>query len=343
MKFAENQTFKDLTTFHTGGKIKYFIEVRDVAQIREVVSFAKNRRLPIFIIGGGSDILAGDKNFDGVVMRYVGKVIKTQKLNDSEFLASAEAGAIWDDLVKYAVSRNLQGIECLSGIPGTVGAAPIQNIGAYGQELGDVFVSLRAYDIVRKKVVEFNKRDCQFSYRESIFKNKKYRQKFIITNVTLKLGKNKKPEVKYDSLKNYLTERGIKNPSLTRIRLAVCDIRANKFEDPKDVGNAGSFFKNPIMNGEQARQLKEKYPEIELREQENGNFKGFAGWFIERAGWKGKTYKNAGVSSKHALILVNRNGKATSQDVFELSEKIISDVYKKFGIKLEREVRFVNI
>lgn len=343
MKFAEDKTFKDLTTFRIGGKIKYFIEVRNVAQIKEVVSFARNKKLPIFIIGGGSDILAGDKDFDGVVMRYVGKIIKTRKLRALKFLVSAEAGVTWDDLVKYAVSKNLQGIECLSGIPGTVGAAPIQNIGAYGQELKDVFVGLRAYDIAKGKIVAFDKQNCQFSYRESIFKTNIYWQKFIITSITLKLDKRKKPEIKYDSLKNYFAERNVKNPSLKQIRLAVCDIRANKFEEPKDVGNAGSFFKNPIIGKKQGERLKEKFSKIELIKLENGNFKGFAGWFIESAGWKGKIYKNAGVSSKHALILVNRDGKATSQDIFDLSEKIISDVYKKFGIKLEREVQMVNL
>ncbi len=317
--------------------ISNYREVSDKKELVEATNFAKSEKLTIFIIGGGSDILVSDKDFDGLVIKYTG-----DKIDLNGELLTAESGVNWDDLVKYSVSKNLQGIECLSGIPGNSGAAPIQNIGAYGQELKDVFVSLTAYDIENEKFVEFDANDCGFSYRESVFKKKENWQRFVITDLTLKLNNNAGPDIKYDSLKNYLTEKGIQNPTLEDVREAVLIIRKGKFEDPKEVGNAGSFFKNPIFTKKDADELLVKYPEIPLREQEGESFKGSAGWFIEKSGWKGKTYKGAGVSPRHALILINPEGKATADDLMELSGKIIEDVHGKFGVKLEREVQLIN-
>lgn len=337
MKLIKDKTFKDLTTFHIGGGIRYLVEVTSAKEISEAVQFAKQNKLPIFIIGGGSDVLIGDKDFDGLVIKFAGDGVQ---INDE--VVTAEAGLSWDKLVEKTVEENLQGIECLSGIPGSVGAAPIQNIGAYGQELKDTFVSLTAFDIDKGKLVEMNHEDCGFGYRESIFKRPEFWQKFCIVDITLKLYEGEKPDVKYDSLKNYLAERNITTPTLGEVREAVKAIRAGKFEDPKKVGNAGSFFKNPIINIESANKLKERFPDIVLRDQGNGSFKGSAGWFIEKAGWKGKTYKNAGVSPMHALILINPEGKAKASDIMELSDKIIKDVFEKFGVKLEREVQLIN-
>lgn len=342
MKLVKNKAFRDLTTFRIGGKIKYFVEVNENEKVKEVVDFAKNNKLPIFVLGSGSDILVSDKEFKGLVVKYTGKKVTTKHLKGSSYLITSEAGTIWDYLVKYSVNKNLQGIECLSGIPGTVGASPIQNIGAYGQELKDVFVSLSAYDIQKEKFVKLRKTQCGFSYRESIFKSKKYWQKYIITEVTLKLTKNKKPKIKYDSLKNYFIEHGIKNPSLKQVRTAVCRIRAGKFENPSVVPNAGSFFKNPIFGEVLSKKLAKSYPQMPLIKQADGRSKGFAGWFIENAGWKGKSFRGAGTSPRHALILINKSGKAKADDLVILSRKIISDVFKKFGVRLEREVQLIN-
>lgn len=325
-------SFADLTTFKVGGKIKYFFAVKTKEEIERAVKFAKERKLPVFIIGGGSDILVSDAPFDGVVIKYTGTGVR---LLGEKIIA--EAGMKWDDLVDYSVKNSLQGIECLSGIPGTVGGSPIQNIGAYGQELNNTFVSLTAYDIKKEKFVIFNNKDCHFSYRESVFKDPAHWQRYIITDVTLRLTKNKKPEVKYDSLKNYLDERGIKSPSLAEVRESVLAIRESKFEDPKEVGNAGSFFKNPIVDDGKLKFLEKKYPDLKAF----GN-KLSAGWLIEKAGWKGKTYKGAEVSPRHALVLINPKGRAKAEEIVELSEKIIEDVDKKFGIRLEREVQLVN-
>ncbi len=335
-KIGENISLKQLTTFRVGGRAKYLVEVGNKEELIDAVSFAKEKNFPIFVLGGGSDILVSDKDFDGVVIKYTG-----DKVSFDGEKVTAESGMEWDKLVEEAVRRNLQGIECLSGIPGTCGAAPIQNIGAYGQELKDVFVSLTAYDIQKEKFRVFSKQDCGFFYRGSIFKKPRYWQKFFIVDIKLELTKGGKPAVLYDSLKNYLVENKITNPTLEQVRKTVIAIRATKFENPREVGNAGSFFKNPAVDENKFNDLKKPYPDIKFFES-NGKFKLSAGWLIEKSGWKGKTYKSAAVSPRHALVLINPKGKAEANDILELSGKIINDVYDKFGIYLEREVQLIN-
>lgn len=326
--------FSDLTTFKLGGQIKKYVEIKNKGDIPEIISGAKKERLSIFIIGGGSDILVSDKEFEGLAIKYVGNTISF----GGRGTVTAEAGVDWDKLVEESVENDLQGIECLSGIPGTVGGAPIQNIGAYGAELSDVFESLEAFDIDKEKFVTFSKEDCKFGYRESVFKQKDHWQKYLICNVTLKLVKNGKPKADYESLKKRITSS---SPTLSEIRNAVLATRAEKLEDPKVVANAGSFFMNPIINSNEKIRLESVFPDIKIFPF-GDKFKASAGWLIEKAGWKGKSFRTAGVSEKHALILINKDGKAKANDVFDLSEKIIEDVYKKFGLKLEREVQFIN-
>lgn len=292
--------FKDLTTFRIGGPIKYFFEVKTDEEIIKAGKFAKENNLEIFVLGGGSDILVSDKGFDGIVIKYTGKDIKVEKDN----IVSAQAGLSWDELVKFSVEHNLQGLECMSGIPGTVGASPIQNIGAYGQEVKDTLLGLRAFEFKSGEFLNFYNKDCEFGYRESFFKKPENWQKYLIISITFKLSKYKDTDL-----------------SLQNIRDEILRVRDEKLENPKEVGNAGSFFKNPIVE----------------------NHKLSAGFLIEKAGWKGKSYKGAAVSSKNALILINKSGKASSSDVLELSQKIIVDVKKKFGVVLEREVQCINI
>ncbi len=334
---VKNVEFKELTTFRIGGRIKHFFEVKTKKEVVSAVSFAKKNKLPIFIIGGGSDILVSDNDYPGVVIRYGG-----ERISFARNSVTSEAGAVWDKLVEETVNRGLQGIECLSGIPGSVGGAPIQNIGAYGQELKDTFVGLTAYDIKNEKFVTFSKTDCEFGYRESFFKKPDGWQKFIITDVTLRLKKDALAEIKYDSLRSYLREKDIDNPSLIQVREAVLKIRETKFENPKDVGNAGSFFKNPIVSAKEFQKLKKDYPDMPFFKNEDGTYKCFAAWFVEKVGWKGKRLKKAQVSPRHALVLINPEGKATAKEVKELAEKIAEDVYKKFGVKLEPEVQYID-
>lgn len=326
-------TFSDLTTFHIGGKIEKYLEIKNKEEVPSVVALAKKSGRKIFIIGGGSDILASDEDFNDIVLRYVGEDISFK--NDDTVIA--EAGTKWDRLVEFAVDNNLQGMECLSGIPGTVGASPIQNIGAYGQEMSETFESLEAFNIEKEKFVTFSKKDCKFGYRESIFKTPEHWQKYVICNVTFKLNKNGKLGANYESLSKYL----LKNPTLGDIRNAIIKTRNEKLENPKEIGNAGSFFKNPIIDLDTKKKLEEKYADVKIYPFED-RYKIPAGWLIEKAGWKGKRFKSAGVSTKHALILINADGHAKAKDVYDLSEKIINDVYEKFGVKMEREVQLVN-
>lgn len=340
IKIKKNIPLSDLTTFRVGGLAKYYVEVKSKKELLETVEFAKDKKLPIFVLGGGSDVLLSDKGFKGLVLRYKGKSLKFEK-KDGVVLVTAGAGLIWDDLVKKAVEKNLQGIECLSGIPGSVGAAPIQNIGAYGQELKDVFVALIAYDFKESKFVNFTKSDCKFSYRESVFKRPENKGKYIITDLTLKLNKDSLPTLSYQSLVEYLKEKKINKSSLQQVREAVLDLRGQKLEDPKILGNAGSFFKNPIVDQNILNKLLKSYPKMPYYPG-GRKFKLFAGWLIDNAGWKGKRVGGAMVSKNNALVLINPEGKASAKDIKGLAEEIKKDIQDKFGVELEPEVQFIG-
>lgn len=328
MKIKENVSLKELTTFKIGGPARFYAEVGNEEDVLEISKFVKENNLKILILGGGSDVLINDKGFDGMVIRYI-----ADSISYIGGTITAGAGASWDDLVKSTVDHNLQGIECMSGIPGMVGASSVQNLGAYGQEIKDTLSGLCAFEFKSGKFLEFSNKDCQFDYRESFFKKPENYQKYLITSISLKLSKNGSPKVGYESLSNYLKEKNIGKLSLAEIREAVLSLRKEKLEDPKEFGNAGSFFKNPIVDKEISGIP--GYP--------FGNkYKLFAGWLIEKAGWKGKIYKGAAVSSKNALFIINKSGKASSSDVIELAQMITDDVYKKFGVKLEREVQLID-
>ncbi len=312
-------TFKDLTTFKIGGQIENYIEVKRKQEVSEIIKKIKKSGKKMFILGGGSDILANDKKFNGTVIKFTGNELKFEGER-----VIAEAGVIWDRFVEKAVMNNLQGVEKLSGIPGTVGASPIQNIGAYGQEVSQTIESLEVFDIDKEKFVIFKNKDCKFGYRESVFKTKKSWQKYLIVKVTFKLKKN--------------TD---KNSDLNKIRNETIKIRNEKLEDPEKIGNAGSFFKNPIVEKKVLDLIKKKHPDVLYFPFED-KYKIPAAWLIEKAGWKGKSLGNAGVSPKHALIVINRTGKAGAKEIYDLSEKIINDVKERFGIALEREVQLIN-
>ncbi len=334
MKLQKKVRLSKYTTFKIGGIAKYFVNVKTKEDLKKAVDFAKKKKLPVFILGEGSDILISDKSFKAVVVKLNNKEIEIKNQE-----VTSGAGVIWDDLVNFCVKKNFQGIECLSGIPGTVGAAPVQNIGAYGQELKETLVRVKVYDIEKEKFIFLNNASCNFSYRESIFKDKKFK-KYIIFEVVLKLRKNGLPKVNYESLKKYLLENKITDANIKDIRNFVLKIRSEKLEDPKITPNAGSFFKNPIVSLKKFKTIQNKFPEIPNFPYHN-KVKLFAGWLIEKSGWKGKKLGNVGVSNQNALVLVNLGG-GRAMEIKNLSEKITDDVYNKFGIKLEREVQFVN-
>ncbi len=330
----KNLILRDLTTFHLGGPAEFYFEVKNKKDIIYAHDFAKKKKINLFVLGGGSDILVSDKGIKGMVIKITDKSLKI-KGN----IVVGRAGVVWDYLVEKSIQKGLSGIECLSGIPGTLGAAPIQNIGAYGQELADTFESLIAFDRKNEEFIKMNKKDCRFAYRDSIFKKEMGR--FIIFEVTLKLRKDNTPKIKYDSLSFYLNENGINNPSLWDVRNAVLAIRKAKLEDWNIIGNAGSFFKNPEISKNEFQKLKKIIGEVSAYPAGN-KFKISAAFLIEKAGWKGKSFKTAAVSDKHALILINPDGKAKANDIKNLAEKIVLDVKQKYKVTLVPEVQLIG-
>ncbi len=333
MKIQEKVNLSALTTFGIGGPARYLVWVKTKKELLGAVDFAKKEGLPIFVLGRGSDILVSEKGVKAVVIQ----------LKNKEFVVKGNqvklgAGLNWDGTVARIVNLGLGGVECLSGIPGTVGAAPVQNIGAYGQELADNFLSLEAFDITRGDFRRFTKKQCQFSYRDSLFKRNKGR--YIIFSVTLKLRKNAKPTITYESLKKYFGQKDLARLTIQQVREAVLAVRKTKLEDPKKVGNAGSFFKNPVVSKRKFGVLLARYHQLPSFPDKTG-VKLSAGWLVEQVGWKGKRYKSAQVSQIHALVLVNPGG-ARAADVRALATKIKRDVKRKFGIALEEEVQYVG-
>lgn len=292
----------------------------------------------LLILGGGSNILL-TKNFEGTVLKNEIKGIQIQPHSETHVLVKAGAGEIWHDFVMFCIQNNLAGVENLSLIPGSVGASPMQNIGAYGVEIKDVFHSLEAMHIESREIHEFSAEACEFGYRESVFK-RKLKGQYVILNVTFKLAKEATINTSYGAIESELKAHGIEHPSIEDISKAVIAIRQSKLPDPKKIGNAGSFFKNPVVQAEIANKILATHPNAPVYPAESGMKKIAAGWLIEQAGWKGKTIDNYGVHALQALVLVNYGG-ATGKQLLDLSTNIIEDVQSKFGVTLEREVNIL--
>lgn len=338
MNIIANYPLLKLNTFGVDVKAKYFVSINTVNELIELTKTKVFKDLQLLILGGGSNILF-TKDFDGLVIlnNIKGKEIIDQT-QESIFLKIG-AGENWHELVMYTVYKGWGGIENLSLIPGNTGTAPMQNIGAYGVEIKETFVELEALEISSGKIVKFNNSDCEFGYRESVFKNKMKNQ-YIIVNITLELKKNPVLNINYGDVKAILESQNINNPSIKQVSDAIISIRQSKLPDPKIIGNSGSFFKNPIVSLNQLELIKKKYPNVVNYKINENEFKIAAGWMIERAGWKGKKFNNYGVHEKQALVLVNY-GLANGMEIFNLSEEIILDIKDKFGIKLEREVNII--
>ncbi|MDB9990449.1 UDP-N-acetylmuramate dehydrogenase [Flavobacteriales bacterium] len=338
MKIIENYPLLNLNTFGLDIKAKYFTSINTVNELIEIKKTNKFKDLELLVLGGGSNILF-TKDFDGLVIlnNIKGKEIIVQ--NHHSVFLKIGAGENWHELVMYCVDKGWGGIENLSLIPGNTGTAPMQNIGAYGVEIKETFVELEALEILSGKIVKFNNSDCEFGYRESVFKNKMKNQ-YIILNITLELKKNPVFNVNYGDVKTILENQNIKNPSIKDVSNAIISIRRSKLPDPKKIGNSGSFFKNPIVSLKKLKLIQNKYPKIISYKINENEFKIAAGWMIEIAGWKGKRFNNFGVHEKQALVLVNY-GLANGMEIFNLSEKIILDIKDKFGITLEREVNII--
>ena len=338
MNISENFSLRKFNTFGIDVRARYFLEFHSSDELIQIHAEEKFKNVPLLIIGGGSNLLF-IQDFNGLVLRNRISGIEVLK-EDSDFVfIRSGAGVVWHDLVTHCTQNNLGGIENLSLIPGSVGAAPMQNIGAYGVELKEVFDSLEAFEISSGKIVRFTKEQCKFGYRESVFKNV-FKNAFIILNVTLRLSKNHMLNTSYGAIGEELKKMGVDHPTIKNVSEAVCNIRRSKLPDPSVTGNAGSFFKNPEIAEKFYLELKEKFPALVAYPAERGKMKLAAGWMIERCGWKGKVFGNAGVHEKQALVLINM-GNAAGQEIFNLSVQIKNSVFEKFGVQLETEVNII--
>lgn len=338
MNIRENISLKKLNTFGIDASARYYADFSSIDEVSQILSELKFMNSNKLILGGGSNLLF-TKDFDGIVLKNNLKGIELVKEDAEHYFVRSAGGEVWHELVMHCIANNYAGLENLSLIPGNVGASPMQNIGAYGAEIKDVFYELEALHIRDKTIHKFNNAECKFGYRESVFKGE-LKDQFIITSVTFKLRKNPVFNTSYGAIEKELEVMGIKELSIKAISDAVCAIRRSKLPNPAEIGNAGSFFKNPEIPNAKFEALKNEFPTIVGYELENRNVKLAAGWLIEQCGWKGKTFGDAGVHKLQALVLVNY-GNAKGSEILELSQKIIASVKEKFGVDLVREVNLV--
>lgn len=337
MQVIENFPLKNLNTFGVAANAAWYVDIRDENDLQLLFAQDRWKDYPRLVLGGGSNMLF-TADFKGLIVHVKIQGIRYEVKGDDVFV-TAGGGVIWNDLVNFCVENGFAGIENLSLIPGSVGASPVQNIGAYGVELQDIFHSCRAFEIASGKIRVFDKEDCGFSYRDSVFKSA-LKGLYIITEVSFKLSKIFKPELTYGAISDELQKRGISNPGIKDLSTVVSHIRVSKLPDPATIGNAGSFFKNPVIPEAQFLKLKAEFPEIVHFPAQEGFIKISAGWLIEHCGWKGKVVGNTGTWKNQALVLVN-HGNATGKEIFKFSESIIESVHAKFSILLEREVNII--
>jgi UDP-N-acetylmuramate dehydrogenase len=340
MKLVQGVSLKRYNTFRIDVKARDFISFDTEVALEEIfVAIPAINKAKRLVLGGGSNILLS-RDFDGYVLKNdIGGIEKIREDDDYVWL-KAGAGVPWHQLVLFAVDHGWGGIENMSLIPGSCGAAPMQNIGAYGVELKDVFDSLEAYHVKDKARVVFSHQDCAFGYRESVFKHL-LRDQFVITSITLRLQKKPIFHTAYGAIRQELDKMHITELSVKAISEAVIQIRSSKLPDPKKIGNAGSFFKNPSVTKEAHDRLKNEYPQLVSFTNSDGSYKLAAGWLIEQCGWKGYRKGDAGCYPLQALVLVNY-GTASGAEILQLSEEIQSSVFQKFGVQLEREVNLIS-
>jgi UDP-N-acetylmuramate dehydrogenase len=341
MQVLENISLRPYNSFGIDAKARYLVHIRSVEDLQQLPALDPAVRLPLLVLGGGSNLLLMD-DFEGMVLKIDIKGIeKTEEDADSVYI-KAGAGENWHSFVMHCIENGWAGVENLALIPGCVGATPMQNIGAYGVEIKSVFHELTAWHIEEKCNYTFTLKDCAFGYRDSVFKHK-YKDQFVILNVTYRLNKKPVFNISYGAIEQELQRMGVQEKSIEAIAQAVINIRSSKLPDPKEIGNAGSFFKNPSVGKEKFLQLKSTYPDMVGYDNPDGTVKLAAGWLIEHSGpvagtsWKGYRMGDAGVHRNQSLVLVNY-GAATGKQLYELSENIERTVENQYGVKLEREV-----
>jgi len=335
MKGQINFSLKDYNSFGIDARAALFYTVKNEAELKTIL---KECSAPFFVLGGGSNqLLTKDLNAT-VLYNQITGITQIKETTDTVHIEIG-GGEVWDDCVAWTVEKGLGGVENLSLIPGSVGAAPIQNIGAYGVELKDVFIGLEAIDLTDGQTQKFNKDDCAFGYRNSVFKTT-FKGRYFITKVILELQKVPQLNLSYGAIKQKLEDQNIIDPSVKDVRETVIAIRQSKLPDPKELGNSGSFFKNPIVSNDEFKRLDSEFPDLKYYKQADGTYKIPAGWLIEQCGWKGKRIGNTGSYAKQALVIVNY-GDATGEEVELHALNVKKSVYAKFGILLEAEVNIL--
>lgn len=339
MKISENFPLKKLNSLGINVQSKYFVSINGFNEIKPLSQSEIFQKEKKFFLGGGSNLLFLN-DFDGLIVHNQIKGLKIVESDKNYVIFDVGAGENWHNFVKLCLNNKYFGLENLALIPGNIGSAPVQNIGAYGVEQKDFFVSCQGYDLEKEKFRTLNFNECKFGYRDSVFKNE-LKDKFIITYVRYKLSKTDKVNISYRALSEELSKNEITTPTPQNVFDTICRIRREKLPNPDLIGNAGSFFKNPVVTIDKFNYLKTKFNEIPGFASKNGDVKIPAAWLIEQCGWKGRRIGDAGVYDKHSLILVNY-GNATGREIFNLSEQIIESVKTKFEIELDREVLIVE-
>ncbi|OGU10490.1 MAG: UDP-N-acetylenolpyruvoylglucosamine reductase [Ignavibacteria bacterium GWB2_35_12] len=339
MEILKNYSLKNHNTFGIDAKADFYVSIRNNEEIEELINTSLFQNDKFFILGGGSNVLFTG-NFKGLIIDINIRGIKILETNDDKITIEVGAGEHWDDLVTICLNNKFFGLENLALIPGKVGAAPVQNIGAYAVEQKDFFYSLTGYNIEKKQFETLNYDDCKFNYRDSVFKHE-LKNNFIITQVRYKLNKNENINLSYKELSQEISKFNIEKPDAKLIYDTVRRLRTHKLPDYRLLGNAGSFFKNPIISKGKFDKLKEIFTELQGYTLANNKVKVSAGWLIEQCGWKGRQIGKAGVSEKHALIIVN-HGNAKGHDILNLSEQIKQSIIDKYDIELENEVLIIE-
>lgn len=339
MEIIPGARLAPLVTFQMGGTAEFLIKIQTIADLKEAFTFTQEKKLPVIVLGGGSNVLIKEGLIEAVILKI--EIPGFLVVNEHETSVDIEVGAgeVWDSVVARTVAMGLSGIEALSAIPGTAGATPIQNVGAYGQEIKNTLISLTAYEIETGEIKTFLYKDCRFGYRDSVFKHEA-RGKYVILSITLRLSKYAAEVPNYPGVKKYFEEKEITEPTLAEIREAIIAIRSNKLPDPKEIASVGSFFKNPFVDFPTAERLRSTYPLMPCFPTDDERYKLSAGWLIETLGWKGKDFGNLMIYPGNALVLVNK-GMATFRELEIVVSEIKSAVSEKFGVSLEEEPIYI--
>ena len=335
MDVMTNISLKQYTTMKLGGEARYMATADSASDVVSLYRNARKENLPIFVLGGGSNVITHDEVFEGIVLLNKIKGFEIIAETDETTDVKIGAGEVWDEVVEKAIGLGLQGVEAMSGIPGTAGAAPVQNVGAYGQEIADTLISLEAYDSKTDTIVTISADECDFSYRNSIFRDKE-KGRYCILNITLRLNKAEPEPPYYASLQKYIDENDIREVNLSVIRVAVLNIRSEKLPDPAELPSAGSFFKNALVEKWKLEELQKEYSDIPNYAMSDGRYKIPTGWLIDKAGLRGYRSHGMRVYEKNALVLVNDSATGYD-DLAAIREEIVQIVFDKFGIKIEQE------